>query len=190
MCSVLIACTLFMLLIIKLVNVEAPEVVQVEKIPIEPVKVMVEEPVIVEKPQTPEEIIIQVAEENGIAPSLMLALAEVESGFNFDAVSKTGDHGVMQINERNHEWLEKELGITDWLDVRQNTEAACFIINWLRANYKDCEDVSCCLMAYNMGIGNARKLWEQGIYESEYSKKVLELEFEIGGKLYEKTTKN
>ena len=130
-----------------------------------------------------EDIITEVSEEYEIAPSLMIAIAQVESGCDPYAVSKTGDHGLMQINEINHDWLSEELGITDWYDARQNTEAACYMINWLRDNYDECEDVSCCLMAYNMGVGNARKLWNRGIYESEYSKKVLELEYEIGRRL-------
>lgn len=150
-------------------------------------EVIVVETLVKSEPPTCEEIIIQVAEKYEIAPTLMLALAEVESSMNPDAVSSGGDHGLMQINKINHEWLSEELGITDWYDVRQNTEAACYILNWLRDNYEECEDVSCCLMAYNMGIKNARKLWEQGIYESEYSKKVLDLEYEIGRSLYDGT---
>lgn len=127
-----------------------------------------------------DKIITEVAEEYEIAPSLVMAIAEVESGGNPKAISKTGDYGLMQINKSNHEWLSEELGITDWLDARQNVEAACYLINWLRSNYDECDDVSCCLMAYNMGIGNARKLWEQGVYESEYSNKVFEVQYEIG----------
>ena len=130
-----------------------------------------------------QEIITEVAEEYEIAPSLILAMAQVESNMNPRAVSKTGDYGLMQINKVNHEWLEKELGITDWFDVRQNVEAACYIVNWLRYNYEECQDVYCCLMAYNMGVGNARKLWNKGIYESEYCDKIFELEYEIGRRL-------
>ena len=125
-------------------------------------------------------IIIEVAEEYGIEPSLMLAIAEIESNGRPGVVGSTNDYGLMQINKINHEWLEKELGITDWFDARQNTEAACYIITWLRNNYEPCEEnVSCLLMSYNMGVGGARKLWKQGIYESGYSKKVLEVERKI-----------
>lgn len=186
MCMVFVTYMTLIAITIKLVGFDKPEemVIDVVEIPIEtiePVKVIVE-PEVIEEP-TCEEIIIQVAEEYGIAPSLMLALAEVESGFDPYAISKTGDHGVMQINERNHEWLSEELGITDWYDVRQNTEAACYIINCLRNSYKECEDVACCLMVYNMGIKNARKAWEQGIYYTEYCEKVLDLEYEIGRRI-------
>ena len=127
-----------------------------------------------------QEIIIEVAEEYGIEPSLMLAIAEIESNGKPDAVGKTNDYGLMQINKINHEWLEEELGITDWFDARQNTEAACYIINWLQENYEPClENTSCLLMAYNMGAGGASELWNQKIYESEYSKKVLKVERKI-----------
>ena len=130
-----------------------------------------------------QESITNVAEEYGIAPSLMMAIAEVESKGKPKVISASGDYGLMQINKMNHDWLSEELGITNWFDVEQNTEAACYLINWLRENYEECEDVSCCLMAYNMGVSNAKKLWERGIYESEYSKKVLDLEYEIGRSL-------
>lgn len=152
---------------------EQIEVIQVpeEK---EPIKIPVSYDVEIQN------IIIEVAEEYGIEPSLMLAIAEIESNGRPDAIGKTNDYGLMQINKVNHEWLEKELGITDWFDARQNTEAACYIITWLRNNYGPCaEDTSCLLMSYNMGVGGARKLWKQGIYESSYSKKVLEVERKI-----------
>lgn len=126
-----------------------------------------------------QEIITEVAEEYGIAPSLMLALAEIESTGNPNAVSSSGDYGLMQINKFNHKWLTEELGITDWFDARQSAEAACFIIDYLGECYDECQEVSQCLMAYNMGENNARPLWKQGIYESEYSKKVLDKEAEI-----------
>lgn len=127
-----------------------------------------------------QEIIIEVAEEYGIEPSLMLAIAEIESNGNPNAKGKTNDYGLMQINKINHEWLEEELGITDWFDARQNAEAACYIVRWLQRNYEPCaEDTSCLLMAYNMGIGGARKLWNQGTYESRYSRKVLDVERNI-----------
>lgn len=43
------------------------------------------------------------------------------------------------------------------------------------------------LMAYNIGIAGAQKLWEQGIYETDYSKKVLKAKELIGGTQYEIT---
>lgn len=144
---------------------------------------MVEEQVKIELPVSYDEdiqnIIIDVAEEYGISPTVMLALAEIESTGNPKVISSTGDYGLMQINKFNHEWLSEELGITDWFDARQSAEAACFMIKNLSDNYEECEDISQCLMAYNMGVNNARPLWKQGIYESEYSKKVLEKEAEI-----------
>lgn len=42
-------------------------------------------------------------------------------------------------------------------------------------------------MAYNIGVAGAQKLWEQGIYETDYSKKVLKAKELIGGTQYEIT---
>lgn len=40
--------------------------------------------------------------------ALALAVAEKESGFNLDAESKTDDHGIMQINRCNFEYLRNK----------------------------------------------------------------------------------
>ena len=40
----------------------------------------------------------------------------------------TTDHGLMQINSFNHEWLKKELGITDFYDINQNIHCGVFMI--------------------------------------------------------------
>lgn len=149
----------------------------------EPVPVQTEEPQPVELPlsygEDIQKIICKVAEEHNISETLLMAIAEIESGGNPHCVSSTNDYGLMQINKCNHKWISEETGVTDFLDARQSVEAACFIIEWLRETYPECEDVSHCMMAYNMGYGNASKLWNKGIHESKYSIKVLNKEAEI-----------
>lgn len=56
--------------------------------------------------------------------ALALAMAEVESHFDPDAVSSTGDYGLMQINKINHEWL-REMGL-DPLTYAGNIEAGIY----------------------------------------------------------------
>ena len=53
----------------------------------------------------------------GVDYQTVLALMSKESGYTADAVSGTGDYGIMQINTVNHEWLREELWITDFLDA-------------------------------------------------------------------------
>lgn len=110
---------------------------------------------------------------------LLMALMEQESMYEADAVSSSGDYGLMQINQCNHEWLSEELGITDFLDPYQNVMAGTYEIHRLFEKYGDTNKV---LMAYNMGEGGARKLWNQGIYETEYTRSIAEKYETIKGK--------
>lgn len=103
--------------------------------------------------------------------TLVLAMISKESGFTPDVVSSTNDYGLMQINACNHEWLTEELGITDFIDPYENVKAGLFILRGLFEKYDSTSKV---LMAYNMGEDGASKLWEQGIFESNYSKDVMQ----------------
>lgn len=102
---------------------------------------------------------------------LVMALIETESSFRADTISKTNDHGLMQINKVNHKWLTEKLGVTNFLDPYENTRSGMFILRKLFEKYEDTEKV---LMAYNMGEGGASRLWKKGIYETAYSNKVME----------------
>ena len=56
------------------------------------------------------------AERQGVPFEIAIAVIERESSYQPDAVSDTGDFGLMQINICNHRWLYEELGITDVMD--------------------------------------------------------------------------
>lgn len=100
--------------------------------------------------------------------ALALAIAEVETHFDPDAVSATGDYGLMQINSVNHEWLlEKGL---DPMTHAGNIEAGIYIISQYLQSYGEPE---LALMAYNCGPGGARNLWDAGTYQTDYSRKVM-----------------
>lgn len=104
----------------------------------------------------------------GVPYALALAMAEVETNFDPAAVSSTGDHGLMQINEINHEWLT-EIGL-DPLTRKGNIEAGIYMIAENLEVYGSLERA---LMAYNCGDAGAQKLWDAGTYETEYSRKVM-----------------
>ena len=111
--------------------------------------------------------------EYGVEMELILAMIETESSFRADAYSKTNDVGLMQINKCNHEWLREELGITDFTDPRQNVLAGVHII----AGHLDKTDGDkhLALMRYNCGASGAKRLWKKGIYNSAYSRKIVDL---------------
>ena len=101
--------------------------------------------------------------------ALALALAEQESGFNPDAVSMTNDHGLMQINEINFKWL-RDNGIEP-LSYEGNIEAGILMLSKAINAHSDYHHA---LMAYNCGDAGAKKLWDQGIHTSNYSRSIME----------------
>lgn len=96
---------------------------------------------------------------------LLMAQMYNESRFNPNLISKTHDWGIMQINECNHEWLSKTLGITDFLDPYQSIECGVYMMSGYLKKYP----VETALVAYNAGESKVRN----GVTSTKYSKRVL-----------------
>ena len=131
-------------------------------------------PVNVPMEEAQQKEVFQICQQYGISYTLVIAIIEHESQFDAEARSATGDTGLMQINDCNKAVLS-DLGFTNLTDPIQNVEAGIYILSTLAKKY----EVSEALMAYNMGEKNARKLWDQGIYESEYSQEITNREIEL-----------
>ncbi len=101
---------------------------------------------------------------------LVLALMKVESGYKASAKSKTNDYGIMQINKGNHSFLKKKLGVKNFLDFKQNTQAGVYMLSRYTAKHSDIHKV---LMCYNLGEGAAAKKWKKGTCSTSYSLKVV-----------------
>lgn len=112
--------------------------------------------------------------------TFVMALIQRESSYNPDVISASNDYGLMQINEINHPYLQEQLGITDFTEPYGNVRAGMFILRKLFEKYETPEKV---LMAYNMGETGASRLWEQGIFEINYSKSVLQIQQELNAEL-------
>lgn len=106
-----------------------------------------------------------------IDSTLVLALIETESNFNPNLVSATNDYGLMQINRCNERYLNEQVGVDNLLNPYDNIKGGLYILRGLFEKYGDTAKV---LMAYNMGEGGAVRLWEQGIFEINYSRNVLQ----------------
>ena len=115
-----------------------------------------------------QEVMQDCCEHYEVPYALALAIAEVETHFDPDAVSATGDYGLMQINSVNHEWL-LEKGLNPMTHAG-NIEAGIYIISQYLQSYGEPE---LALMAYNCGPGGARNLWDAGTYQTDYSRKVM-----------------
>lgn len=108
-------------------------------------------------------------EKNEIPMSLVIAMIEVESSFRPNVVSKTNDYGLMQINEINHPRFQEEFGVTDFFDPFDNVLCG---ITMIAEHYHRYLTLDKALMAYNLGGAKARMFWDEGIYETNYSRKV------------------
>lgn len=117
-------------------------------------------------------LIVQVAGEYGLPWQLVRAVCWVESGCDPNAISSTGDYGLMQVSYVNHGWL----GLTDPLDPEANLRAGCTILKTAIENSDG--DFTRALMRYNRGDAYAMSQWSQGIFSTAYTEKVL-------GKYYE-----
>lgn len=108
--------------------------------------------------------------EVGVDFEVVMAIIKTESNFTENIISRTSDYGYMQININNHAWLTKTLGTTNYCEMKDNITAGTYILKTLMNQYSD---YNLALMAYNMGGGGANKLWKQGIYSSNYSRKIM-----------------
>lgn len=117
-----------------------------------------------------QQMILDKANHFNIDFAFTMAVIFKESSFNPNADSGSSV-GLMQINRINHKWLSKEVGFTDFFDPEQNVTAGLYMLRDLFEKY---EDPALVLMAYNMGETGAKKLWDKGIYTSDYAEGVLQ----------------
>ena len=121
-------------------------------------------------PEELQEYTYYICQHSGIEFELTMAVMCTESDFDTEALSGTGDYGLMQINEIALPELADKLGITDITDPYQNIRGGVYILGSYAEKY---EDKALVLMAYNMGDYGASTLWEQGIHSTAYTEKVL-----------------
>ena len=122
-------------------------------------------------PKDLQDYISSVCSTYSVPCELIYGIIEVESNFRADTVSDTNDYGLMQINKCNHEWLSSTLGVSDFLDPKENILCGIYIISGHLE--KTDGNVELALMRYNCGAAGAKRLWEQGIYSTSYTEKVI-----------------
>lgn len=83
---------------------------------------------------------------HGVSPRLLAAVAEVESGYDPQAVSKAGAQGLMQLMPAT----ARELGVNDAFDPSQAINGAAKL---LAAHLREFKSVPLALAAYNAGGG-------------------------------------
>lgn len=128
------------------------------------------EPLAVGLDEADQEFLYYLCKGYNIDFTLAAAVIQVESDCKPSVISNSDDYGLMQINKMNHDELTKVIGVTDYLDPEQNMRAGCYILRKLFEKY---QNPALVLMAYNMGETGAKRLWHEGLYETEYTQKVF-----------------
>lgn len=115
--------------------------------------------------------IIKQAEQYGIDPSIILAMAWKESTYYCKAVGDNGNSfGLLQIQPRWHSARMERLGCTDLFDPYQNVVVG---IDYLAENLRRYGSIEAALTAYNAGSYTGTV--------TNYAKTVLSMAAEIRG---------
>lgn len=123
-----------------------------------------------------QDVIFTECESKKISSDLVVALIGVESNYNPKLISKTNDYGLMQINICHKDFFEQNFHITNLLDEKQNIQAGVYMLSGMINKYGN---ITQALMAYNCGEIGAQKLWNSGVYSTDYSRKVISKIHEI-----------
>lgn len=102
---------------------------------------------------------------------LAVAMVEVETDFRNIAGDGGDSIGYLQVNKNYHTELMEQVGATDLWEPRDNFRTG---LAYLAQQIERYDTIHMALMAYNMGPTGASKVWEGGVYESEYSREVME----------------
>jgi len=124
-------------------------------------------------PRDYEQTISEYCDEYNVDKWLVMALIREESGFDPDAVSVVGAHGLMQLMPDTAEWLISKGGFdmeaTSALHVpEENIQLGVYYISMLYANYADAggqTDTATVIAAYNAGMGSVSQWLNEGVWD-------------------------
>ena len=125
--------------------------------------------------------VVDVWSRYNVEPSISIAVIDVESGFDTQAVSSRGALGLMQIIPSTGRFLSREYG-DEWNEnilcvPEKNIMYGGYYIYHLKKDFEGRINNSklyhAALTAYNMGPGYVHANLEDGVIESDYSRNVL-----------------
>lgn len=107
-------------------------------------------------------------EEMGISYEMMVAIAYVESRFNPNNISPSGDYGRYQLNKASGtlkwlgDWVVRDydsINSFQWRNPKHSFLAAITYVDWLRQQFDGASEeqkFGLVLLSYNMGMSNAK----------------------------------
>ena len=108
------------------------------------------------------------AAEFGLEEELVYGVIKAESGFDEDAQSHAGAHGLMQLTQETFDWIASlyptEDGGADVFQPEDNIHCGCALLRLLLDQYGSLEVA---LAAYNAGMGNVSQWLESGDYSHD-----------------------
>lgn len=107
--------------------------------------------VAVDRSQAYDDLIVEHAQLNGVRPSLVRAVVQVESGFNPRAYSPKGAMGLMQLMPAT----AREFGVRNPFNPEENVRGGVAYLRQLLDRYDNDEELA--LAAYNAGPGAVDK---------------------------------
>jgi Transglycosylase SLT domain len=128
------------------------------------------------------DVIRDECKKHNLDPILVLALIQVESGFQFDAVSPMGARGIMQIMPDVAQWIVRQSGVRPSFNPRRfrpeylddpvfNIRLGVYYLHDLKKSFRN---VSTALVAYNLGPTELRNRLDNNIeFSDEYANAVL-----------------
>ena len=121
--------------------------------------------------------------DRGIDYYVVLALIERESQYKYSASGDNGNSkGYMQVYEKWHKDRMQEEYCTDLYNPYGNIRVGT---NFLREILNEYSDISKALMVYNMGESGAIKQWDKGVFETKYSRGIINRAQELQQELKE-----
>lgn len=105
-----------------------------------------------------------------VKPELVMSVIYHESRYSPTEVSSANCVGLMQLSVKWQTQRANRLGVTDLMDPYGNILVGVDLLSELLTMTNG--DVAYALMCYNMGVGNAKPLYSQGIVSS-YAKSVM-----------------
>ncbi|MGL4736647.1 MAG: lytic transglycosylase domain-containing protein [Cellulosilyticaceae bacterium] len=121
-------------------------------------------------PTPHEEWVNAQSKQHSVDPLLIYAMMKVESGFDEEALSRSGAKGLMQIMDRTGIWGAQECGLGSFsaqqlFDPEVNIRIGVWYIARLIKQYAG--DVNMALTAYNAGSGNVAKWRSNSAYSTD-----------------------